>query len=403
MNRFISILVLFFLAIPETSTAQVIVRTRQNTEKTDADLKTGAKRTELYLPLLKGKKVAVVANHTSMINGTHLVDSLISLRVDVKKILCPEHGFRGLADAGENVASSVDKKTGLPVVSLYGDHKKPTAKDLKGIDVVLFDLQDVGVRFYTYISTMTYVMEACAEQNKTFIVLDRPNPNGYYMDGPVMEKEFTSFVGLHPVPVVHGMTVAEYARMLNGEKWLKNGVQCDLKYITCENYSHNDLYQLPVRPSPNLPNMSAVYLYPSLCFFEGTVISVGRGTDTPFQVIGHPSLKDAPFQFTPMPKPGAKKPLYEGQLCYGYNLSEFSDLYIKDYKALYLYWILQCYRQIPDKSTFFNNYFEKLAGTKKLRQQIIEGKSEQDIRSSWQQGLSDFRLIRSKYLLYEDF
>ncbi|HEU4716494.1 MAG TPA: DUF1343 domain-containing protein, partial [Bacteroidia bacterium] len=263
MKRIIPFLLalLFF----SSARAQIVIRAQTNEEKTDADIQTGAERTDVYLPWLKGKKVAVVANQTSMINSTSLVDSLISLKVAVKKIFCPEHGFRGDADNGEDVGNTTDKKTGLPVISLYGDHLRPTVKDLKGIDVVVYDIQDVGCRFYTFITTMTYVMQACADQHKTFIILDRPDPNGYYVDGPVLEPEFKSFVGLHPVPIVYGMTVAEYAKMVNGEKWLDNGAQCDLKYVECVGYSHTDWYQLPVPTSPNLPNMASVYLYPSLC------------------------------------------------------------------------------------------------------------------------------------------
>ncbi|HLG02095.1 MAG TPA: DUF1343 domain-containing protein [Bacteroidia bacterium] len=392
-----------FLFSPEMVKGQAVVRSIANVEKTDADIRTGAERTEIYLPWLKGKNVAVVANQTSLINKTHLVDTLLSLGVAVKKIFCPEHGFRGTADDGTTVKNSIDKKSGLPIVSLYGDHYKPTARDLKGIDVVVYDIQDVGVRFYTFVSTMSYVMEACAQQKKSFIVLDRPNPNGYYVDGPVLELEHKSFVGMHPVPIVYGMTIAEYAQMLNGEKWLDGGIQCDLKTVPCENYLHTDWYQLPVAPSPNLPNMAAVYLYPSLCLFEGTVMSVGRGTNLPFQVVGHPRLQNAPFTFTPSPRPGAKNPLYSGQICKGHDLHNFATLYVRDYKGIYLFWLKGSYKDLPEKADFFNSYFERLAGTGKLSQQIIEGKSENEIRSSWQPGLDKFKAIRVKYLLYPDF
>jgi uncharacterized protein YbbC (DUF1343 family) len=400
--RFLFLLTVFLLA-GDFSPAQIIIRSKNNVEKTDADIRTGAERTEMYLPWLKGKSVAVVANQTSMINSTHLVDSLIALKVQVKKIFCPEHGFRGTADNGEEIKNSIDAKTGLPLISLYGDHLRPTAKDLKGIDVVIYDIQDVGVRFYTYVTTMSYVMEACAQQKKTFIVLDRPNPNGYYVDGPVLEPEFKSFVGQHPVPIVYGMTIAEYAQMLNGEKWLAAGIQCDLKVVPCEGYAHSDWYQLPIAPSPNLPNMASVYLYPSLCLFEGTVMSIGRGTDLPFQVVGHPKLQNAKFTFTPSPRAGAAKPLYEGQVCYGHDLHDFATLYVRDFKGIYLFWMLGCYKDMPDKSTFFNDYFERLAGTKMLRQQINEGRPEEQIRASWKPGLVKFRATRLKYLLYEDF
>ncbi|MBI3510993.1 MAG: DUF1343 domain-containing protein [Bacteroidetes bacterium] len=398
-TAFIFLLVIFSLVLP----AQIVIHSKQNIEKTDADITTGAERTDVYLPWLKGKNVAIVANQTSMINSTHLVDTLLALKIKVKKIFCPEHGLRGDADNGENVTNFKDKKTGLPVISLYGDHLKPTATDLKGIDIVVYDIQDVGCRFYTYITTMSYVMEACAEQKKTFVVLDRPDPNGYYVDGPVLDPQYKSFVGQFPVPIVYGMTIAEYAKMVNGEKWLTNGVQCDLKYVECINYDHTDWYQLPIAPSPNLPNMAAVYLYPSLCLFEGTVMSIGRGTDLPFQVVGHPDLKNANFTFTPSPKPGAKDPLYNGKVCYGHDLHEFATLYVRDYKGIYLFWLLGCYKDMADKTDFFNDFFERLAGTKDLRQQIIEGKTEEQIRSGWKPALAKFKVTRKKYLLYEDF
>jgi uncharacterized protein YbbC (DUF1343 family) len=393
----------FALVFSLAGNSQIIIRTKLNAEKTDADIRTGAERTEIYLPWLEGKNVAVIANQTSMINATSLVDSLIALKVKVKKIFCPEHGFRGIADNGEEIANSTDAKTHLPIISLYGDHKKPTAADLKGIDVVIYDLQDVGVRCYTYLATMSYAMEACAENKKTFIVLDRPNPNGYYVDGPVLETENKSIVGMHPVPLVYGMTIAEYAQMVNGEKWLANGVQCELKTVSCENYEHSDWYQLPIAPSPNLPNMASVYLYPSLCLFEGTVMSVGRGTDLPFQVVGHPKLKNAAFQFTPASRLGAKKPLYEKQLCYGHDLHDFAMLYVRDYKGIYLYWLMSCYKDMPDQNAFFNDFFVRLAGTKTLQEQIKAGKTEEQIKSGWRPGIQKFNIIRKKYLLYPDF
>ncbi len=370
---------------------------------TSDSIKVGAQRTELYFPLLKGKNVAVVANHTALIGKVHLVDSLINAGIPVKKIFCPEHGFRGTADAGETIINSVDAKTGLPVISLYGKNLKPKASDLKGIDIVVYDIQDVGVRFYTFISTMTNVMEACAENNIEFLVLDRPNPNGYYVDGPVLEKEYSSFVGLHTVPVVYGMTAAEYASMVNDEGWLKNGVKCKLKYITVNNYNHTYYYILPVPPSPNLPNMNAVYLYPSLGLFEGTVVSVGRGTDLPFQVIGHPDLKNGNYSFTPESKPGAINPPFLGIKCNGYKLYDFADIYIKSLHEIYLYWLIATYKILPDKTIFFNSYFDQLAGTDKLRKQIIAGINEEDIHKSWQGDIAKFKKIRKKYLLYPDF
>lgn len=370
----------------------------------DADLLNGAERTNLYFALLKNKNVAVVGNQSSMIGNTHLVDSLLAAGIQVKKVFCPEHGFRGVADAGENIKTYTDKKTGLPIVSLYGANKKPKPEQLKGIDIVVFDLQDVGARFYTYISTMHYVMEACAENNVEFIVLDRPNPNGFYVDGPVLDKRFKSFVGMHPVPIVHGMTVGEYAQMINEEKWLANAAKCKLQVIKIEGYTHHDFYQLPIKPSPNLSEMSAVYLYPSLCLFEGTIVSVGRGTNKPFQQIGHPDFKNMPHQFTPQSTSGAKNPLYMGQNCFGYNLAEDGNAFIqtKNYR-MDLQWLIKCYDATPDKATFFNNFFNNLSGNDVLKKQIIDGLSEEEIRKSWQKDLAEFKKIRKKYLLYEDF
>jgi len=363
----------------------------------------GAERTGLYLSLLKGKSVAVVANQTSMIKETHLVDSLLTLGVQVKKVFSPEHGFRGAYDAGAHVSNYKDKKTGLPIVSLYGDHNKPTVDDLAGVEVVVFDIQDVGVRFYTYISTMHYVMEACAENGITFLLLDRPNPNGFYVDGPMMEDEFVSFVGLHPVPLVHGMTMAEYAKMINGQGWLKGGVKCKIIHILCERYSHRDFYQLPVKPSPNLPNMTSVYLYPSLGLFEGTFISVGRGTDKPFQVIGHPKMENGNYTFKPKSVPGAKNPPFKGKTCSGHDLSKFGDLILKGYGKIYLYWLTGAYKDSPDKSKFFNSYFNRLAGNSTLKQQIIDQLTEDVITASWKADIDKFKKIRKGYLLYPDF
>jgi len=395
---------LFLLCLSFPLGAQVTVKYNNGlSTKTDSSLRVGAKRLEAYLPWLKDKRVAIVANHTSLVGKTHLVDTLLALKVKVKKIFSPEHGFRGEADAGEKIKTNKDAKTGLPVVSLYGSHRKPTVKDLEGIDIVVFDLQDVGVRFFTYISTMTYVMEACAEQNKTLVVLDRPNPNGHYVDGPVLESKHKSFVGMHPVPIVHGMTVAEYARMVNGEGWLKNNVRCDLKYVTVEGYTHADLYQLPVRPSPNLSTMAAVYLYPSVCLFEGTAISVGRGTERPFQVIGHPKLTNGDFTFTPRSMPGSKNPPFKDTLCRGHDLGSFAVNYIRTYRNLYLFWLQGCYNDFPEKDKFFTSYFTLLAGTEQLRKQIEEGKSEEEIRKTWQPELKKFKEIRTRYLLYTDF
>ncbi|MFL5765562.1 MAG: exo-beta-N-acetylmuramidase NamZ domain-containing protein [Bacteroidia bacterium] len=372
--------------------------------KTINDVKTGADRTSEYLPLIKGKAVAVVANQSSMIRKTHLVDSLLTLGVNIKKVFCPEHGFRGNVDAGEKVETVKDKKTGLNIISLYGKtNKKPKPEDLKDVDVVIFDIQDVGVRFYTYLSTLHYVMEACAENGKKLIVLDRPNPNGYFIDGPVMEDAYKSFLGLHPVPIVYGMSIGEYAQMINGEGWLKDKEKCDLKVITISGWDHNDLFELPVRPSPNLPNMTSVYLYPSLGLFEGTVVSVGRGTDLPFQVIGHPTLKKGNYTFTPQPKPGAMDPKYKGQLCQGHNLVDFGTEYMKDVRKIYLFWLIGMYENTPDKSTFFDENFNYHAGNATLQQQIKDGVKEDAIRASWKPGIDKFKLIRKKYLLYRDF
>lgn len=366
-------------------------------------IKVGAQRTELYFPILKGKNVALVINQTSLIGKVPLVDSLLKAGIAVKKIFCPEHGVRGIADAGETVENFTDTKTGLPVISLYGKNFKPKVSDLKGIDIVVYDIQDVGVRFYTYISTMSYAMEACAENNVEFLVLDRPNPNGNYIDGPVLEKEYSSFVGMHPVPIVYGMTAAEYASMVNEEGWLKNGVKCKLKYIAVNNYNHTYHYILPVPPSPNLPNINSVYLYPSLGLFEGTVVSVGRGTDYPFQVIGHPDIKNGNYSFTPVSKPGAANPPFKGIKCNGYKLDEFAEIYIKNIRQIYLYWLTAAYKELPDKANFFNSYFDKLAGTDKLRKQIIAGTKEEDIYKSWKGDIDKFKKIRKKYLIYPDF
>lgn len=364
----------------------------------------GAERTSEYFPLIKGKNIALVANHTSLIVGVHLVDTLLSAQIKVVKVFSPEHGFRGNADAGQEIADKIDLVTGLPIISLYGKNKKPQAADLADVDVVIFDIQDVGARFYTYISTMTYVMEACAENRIPLIILDRPNPNGFYVDGPVLESEFKSFVGLHPVPIVHGMTVGEYAQMVNGEGWLENGVKCELSVIPVENYTHSDFYELPVKPSPNLPNKNAVFLYPSLCLFEGTIVSVGRGTDLPFQVIGHPDFVIGSYFFTPKSIPGvASKPKYEGVQCFGQNLIGFAESMFQQPRQLHLFWLIEYYKILKDKGNFFDSYFEKLAGTSRLRKQIEEGWSEEQIRESWQPGLERFKQIRKKYLLYPDF
>ena len=351
-----------------------------------------------YLPLLEGKRLGVVGNQTSIVGDTHLVDTLLSLGINVRKIFTPEHGFRGQADAGAQVNSSKDAKTGLPIVSLYGNNKKPTPEMLQGIDIILFDLQDVGVRFYTYISTMSYVMEAAAENNIPVIVLDRPNPNGFYVDGPVLKSENKSFVGMHPVPVVYGMTIGEYAQMVNGEGWLKNGIHCDLTVIPINNYNRNAIYELPVKPSPNLPNWEAVYLYPTLCFFEGSIVSLGRGTDTPFQIYGHPDMRGS-FTFTPQSTAGASNPPLKGQRCRGENLVEYAHDFQHNESRLHLEWVIEAYQQLKEKS-FFTNYFRLLAGDKQLQRDIENGKSADEIRASWENDLETFLAVRAKYLLY---
>ncbi|HEX2921257.1 MAG TPA: DUF1343 domain-containing protein [Bacteroidales bacterium] len=350
---------------------------------------------------LEGKSVAIVANQTSMIEKTHIVDSLLSLDIDLKVIFAPEHGFRNLADAGESISDGKDTLTDLPIISLYGKHVKPTAEDLSGIDVVVFDIQDVGARFYTYISTLHYLLEACAENNVSCIVLDRPNPNGYYVDGNVLDTVYKSFVGLDPIPVVHGMTVGEYALMLNGEGWLKNGVKCDLEVVKCRNYLHSSYYNLPVKPSPNLPNQTSVYLYPSLCFFEGTNISVGRGTSFPFQVFGSPRLPDRGFSFVPESTDGAKNPPFLGERCFGTDLRNALSDEIVLSPGINLEWVINAYNDYPDKQNFFTSYFDVLAGGPEMREQIIKGLNEEQIRQSWQDELDAFKKIRSKYLLYK--
>lgn len=376
----------------------------QTSDKENERIITGAEQTEKYINDLQGKKVAVVANHTTIIKNTHLVDSLISLGIDIKKIFSPEHGFRGKADAGEHVKNYKDKKTGLSVISLYGSSKKPNLVDLEDIDVLIFDLQDVGVRFYTYISTMHYVMEACAEKDVEVLILDRPNPNGFYVDGPVLDTVYRSFVGMHPVPIVHGMTIAEFAMMINQEGWLENGEKCKLNYVLCDNYTHESRYDLPVNPSPNLQNMRSVYLYPSLGFFEGTVLSAGRGTDFPFQVFGGPDYKKTEFTFTPRSIDGASKyPKHENELCYGVDLRTIDLAELNSKKQINLDWIIEAYNSVENKESFFNAFFYNISGTKLLKQQIVEGKTPDEIRESWKNDLDNFKKIRKKYLLYKDF
>ena len=358
-----------------------------------SQIKVAADRTKAYLPLLENNKIAIVGNQTSMIKHTHLVDSLMSLGVDIVRVFSPEHGFRGKADAGEKIEDGIDIKTSVPIISLYGKNKKPSSKQLEKIDVLLFDIQDVGARFYTYISTLHYVMEAAAEKNIKIIVLDRPNPNGHYIDGPIREDGFESFVGMHPIPIVHGMTIGEYAKMINGENWISK--RCDLTVIEMENYTHDMHYDLPIKPSPNLPNSKSINLYPSLCLFEGTNISIGRGTDYPFQHFGAPYL-ESNYSFTPKSGEGSKYPKHKNIECFGTDL-RFQDNYLTD---INLNWIINSYNNCPYKEKFFTNFFDKLAGTDKLRLQIIDGKTEKEIKGSWIEGLDEFKLTRKKYLLY---
>lgn len=370
-------------------------------DKNDNKLLTGAERISEYLPLIEGKTVAVVANQTSMVGGTHLVDTLVTLGADIKVIFAPEHGFRDLADAGAVIASGADPVTGINVLSLYGNKKKPAPEDFEGIDVVIFDIQDVGTRFYTYLTTMCYVMEACAENGKAFIVMDRPNPNGYYVDGPILDTSgYRSFVGIHPIPVVHGMTLGEYAGMVNGEGWLAGGIKCNLTVIKCENYTHATMYELPVIPSPNLPNMNSIYLYPSLCFAEGTILSCGRGTEFPFQVLGAPKLLGSSFSFTPQPAFGSSSPKHNGVVCYGFDLRNALADGLVPRPEMNLGWIIDAYNAYPEKESFFTGYFDTLAGSSALREQIIQGMTAEQIRASWKEGLDSFKVTRAKYLLY---
>jgi uncharacterized protein YbbC (DUF1343 family) len=363
-------------------------------------LKTGADQIRLYLPILKGKRIAIVANQTSVIydgkKTTHLIDTLVSLELNIKKVFAPEHGFRGNVDAGESIKDELDVKTKLPIISLYGKNKKPTKSQLRGINLVLFDIQDVGVRFYTYISTLHYVMEACAELNIPLILLDRPNPNGHYIDGPVLENDHKSFVGMHPVPVVYGMTIGEYGQMINGEKWLKEGIKSPLTVIKLKNYTHDSEYRLPIKPSPNLPNEKSINLYPSLCFFEGTNVSVGRGTDMQFQIYGSPFLnKKSKFTFTAVPNEGSKYPKHAHAISYGEDLRKVNKL-----SSINLSWLIIAYKQNRTKS-FFNSFFTKLAGTKSLQTQLEKEVSESVIRASWKKGLDKFKIVRNKYLIYQ--
>ena len=414
MKKYVNIIIILLLTIDLNAISQ---STHQQ-----ATIIPGADRMDVYLPFLKGKSVAVFANQTSMVKNTHLVDTLLKLGIRVVKIFGPEHGFRGDADAGEHVNDAIDKRTSLPVISLYGEHKKPTAADLKNVDILVFDIQDVGVRFYTFISSLQYYLEAALENHIPLLLLDRPNPNGFYIDGPVLDMKFKSFVGMQPVPIVYGMTLGEYAMMLCGENWLSpeaNRVNAynintqptaDTPFhflvIKCKNYDHNSKYILRVNPSPNLKEMQSVYCYPSTCFFEGTVLSEGRGTEKPFQVFGHPALPHHLYSFTPKPNAGAKASKCFYQVCYGWNLSGSTEEVLKKLdRKIQLKYLLEAYKLFPGKDSFFlkNNFINKLAGNDLLIQQVRQGKTAIQIRQSWEPGLIAFKKIRSKYLLYKDF
>lgn len=398
-NTLLFCVMLWFTALNFSSIAQKTILS-ENTDTTK--IQTGAQQWEQYLPLIQDKKVGILTNQTGIVeisnqNQMHLVDFLLEKNIAIKKIYAPEHGFRGTADAGELIKDGKDTKTGLPIISLYGKNKKPSSEQLAGIDIMLFDLQDVGVRFYTYISSLHYLMEACAENNIPVIVLDRPNPLGNKVDGPKLDMTYKSFVGMHPIPILHGMTIGEYAQMINGEKWLANGIVCNLTVIPCANYDKNMPYSLPVRPSPNLPNDQAIQLYASLCFFEGTNVSVGRGTDKQFQIYGSPYLKRQPFSFTPVPNEGAKDPMHKGKKCYGEDLTQYEKK-----PGIELQWLIKAYQATSDKSTFFNSFFYNLSGSKNLRSQIEKGWSEEKIKSTWSSDIEDFKNTRKKYLIYEE-
>jgi uncharacterized protein YbbC (DUF1343 family) len=361
----------------------------------------GASRIDQYRHLIEGKSVAVVANQTSMVGQTHFIDNLLNIGIKIRVIFAPEHGYRDLAADGAQILNGKDPVTGIEIKSLYGERRKPSPEDLNDIDVVIFDIQDVGVRFYTYISTLHYVMEACAENNVQCLVLDRPDPNGFYLDGNIADTAYRSFVAMHPVPVVHGMTIGEYALMINGEGWLSKGIKCDLTVIKCKNYTHKSYYELPVKPSPNLPNQTSIYLYPSLCFFEGTLVSLGRGTPFPFQVYGSPLLPDTGFSFTPESVSASTNPPLLGIRCFGVDLRNAIKDKVVPSPKLNLQWLLDAYKAYPEKDKFFTSYFDRLAAGPTLREQIQKGMSAEEIRASWQEGLSKFAKIRKKYLLYK--
>ena len=432
MKRLLLIPILFFQLVSLPSFAQ-----KSKIQTPPKTILSGADQLKLYLPLIEGKRVGIFANQTSMIGKRHLVDSLLELGIKITVIFGPEHGFRGTADAGEKVGNYTDEKTGIPVVSLYGAKRRPDKKDLEEVDIMIFDIQDVGVRFYTFISSLEAYMQSAMEFKKPLLILDRPNPNGFYVDGPVLDTKYRSFIGMQPVPVVYGLTIGEYASMILGEGWMKTNEKDKLTIISscsnnkkstfellreeefslivicCANYSHRSRYELPVRPSPNLPNIQSIYLYPSTCFFEGTSLSEGRGTSKPFQVFGHPSLPKTLYKFTPKPNEGAKKSKHYDKECYGWDLSGSpAEVLKKTEGKLQLKWLLEAYRLFPDKDSFFlkpksgdmaQSFFTKLAGNNDLWQQIRDGKTEAEIRKTWEPGLKEYKAIRKKYLLYEDF
>lgn len=401
---FLLVFLLFFslISCAQTNTTNKNSPAIKNITISSKEVLTAAQQTKLYVPLLKQKNIAIVANQTSVIfkneeeKYTHLVDSLFQLNITIKKVFSPEHGFRGKADAAEAVADGVDKKTGIPLISLYGKNKKPTAEQLAGIDLVVFDIQDVGVRFYTYISTLHYIMEACAESGIPLLVFDRPNPNAHYVDGPTLKMEHKSFVGMHPVPLVYGMTIGEYAKMINGENWLKDNVKCDLTVIPLKNYTHQIPYSLPIRPSPNLPNDQSINLYPSLGFFEGTIINAGRGTENQFQQYGAPFFPKNEFSYTPQPNFGSKYPKHQDNLCYGVDLTDAERL-----NSVTIEYLLDAYNKTPKSENFFGATFTVHAGNFELEQQIKNGLSAKEIHDSWLLAIDDFKKIRMKYLIYE--
>lgn len=402
MHLLLHLMMAVLMATCHTTQNTQPLTTQISNDTTALPIVTGAERLAVYFPQIERKNIALVVNQTSTVGQKHLVDTLIKLGANIKIVFAPEHGFRGKADAGELISDTKDNKTGLPIISLYGKKKKPSADDMKGIDAVIFDIQDVGVRFYTYISTLHYIMESCAENKVPLIVLDRPNPNAYFVDGPILKPEFKSFVGMHPVPVVYGMTIGEYAKMINGEGWLAGQTKCDLTVVACKNYTHQTYYELPIKPSPNLADMRSILLYPSTCFFEGTTLSLGRGTDKPFQYIGHPKLKSE-FSFTPMPNEGAKEPPLKGQLCFGTDLSKTTTGSIIKAGQINLNYLLQYYNEmknINEKFFLENLFIDKLAGNDQLRLQLEKGMTEAQIRATWQNDLAQFMKLRSKYLLY---